>query len=62
MFLSSTPTVLTLVCDRILLFNPVTRVAAEVLKDVFVYPNGLEVTPDGTRLLIAESGRAKITR
>ncbi|KAK3734858.1 hypothetical protein RRG08_038886 [Elysia crispata] len=45
---------------RILLFNPTTRVAAEVLKDVFVYPNGLEITADGTRLLISESGRARI--
>ncbi|GFO28382.1 adipocyte plasma membrane-associated protein [Plakobranchus ocellatus] len=42
------------------MFNPVTRVAAEVLKDVMVYPNGLEVTTDGTRLLVAESGRARI--
>ncbi|GFR66656.1 adipocyte plasma membrane-associated protein [Elysia marginata] len=47
---------------RVLLFNPITRVAAEVLKDVFVYPNGLEVTEDGTGLLIAESGRARILR
>ncbi|CAG5118684.1 unnamed protein product, partial [Candidula unifasciata] len=45
---------------RIIALNPVTAATIEVLRDVLVYPNGLELTADGTGLLISETGRARI--
>ncbi|BFZ24852.1 hypothetical protein BsWGS_27891 [Bradybaena similaris] len=47
---------------RILALNPATGAITEVLRDVLAYPNGLELTADGTALLMSETGRARILR
>ncbi|XP_059153907.1 adipocyte plasma membrane-associated protein-like [Physella acuta] len=47
---------------RLIWLNPKNGATQELLPNFFVFPNGIELTPDGSALLVAETGRVRIQR